>query len=286
MRTMAFLSCIFWLAAGQAFGQTLEEALATHKEELAVAKVAVESKWQELLAEALSKNDQALAGEYRDWSNAFQNEGAMYMPAKDSEMSLVYKGYGSAVKKAGDKLREAYLAEIKRLTVAGEKDEAAARLNELTELRLPGRLVSIQPYRSTVYVNHFGWVFRAGQVKLAGEKMNATFEETSGLSTPGLLSIRSINMPNMFLAHHGFRVNLQSFAEDPTWKLHATWLKLPGLSDAKRGFSFQSASHPDRYIRVRANGELWLDKFEETARFRSDATFHDKKPLYPYWPSE
>lgn len=286
MRTLAFFSFLFFLATGQASGQTLEEALETHKEELAVAKAVVESKWQELLVEALSKNDQALAGEYRDWSNAFQNEGAMFMPVKDSEMSLVYKGYGSAIKKAGDKLREAYLAEIKRLTVSGEKDEATARLNELTELRLPGRLVSIQPYRSTVYVNHFGWVFRAGQVKAAGEKMNATFEETSGLSTPGLLSLRPISVPNMFLAHHGFRVNLQAFAEDPTWKLHATWLKLPGLSDAKKGCSFQSVSHPDRYIRVRANGELWLDKFEESARFRSDVTFYNKRPLYPFWPSE
>ena len=286
MRTLAILSFILWSTVGHASGQTLEEALETHKEELAVAKVAVESKWQELLAEALSKNDQALAGEYRDWSNAFANEGAMFMPVKHSEMTLVYKDYGHDIKKAGDKLREAYLAEIKRLTVSGEKDEATARLNELTELRLPGRLVSLQPYRSTVYVNHFGWVFRAGQVKAAGEKMNATFEETSGLSTPGLLSLRSINMPNMFLAHHGFRVNLQAFAEDQTWKLHATWTKLPGLADAKKGFSFQSVSHPDRYIRVRANGELWLDKFEESGRFRSDATFYDKRPLYPLWPSE
>lgn len=201
-------------------------------------------------------------------------------------MAGIFRDYGTELKKAGDELRNAYLLEIERLRGLGKADDADNLLRELTERRLPGRLVSIQPYRTSNFFNHLGYTCRSGTLKIPGEKMNGTFELTSGLSDSGLLSLRACNVPHMYVVHHGFRVNLQAVTEDSGWKTHATWLKLPGLIDEKKGVSFQSISHPDRYIRIRGNGEAWLDKFEDTRQFRAEATFYYRPPQFALWPSE
>lgn len=98
------------------------------------------------------------------------------------------------------------------------------------------------------------------------------------------LSLRPCNVPSMFLCHHGFRVNIQTSEENLVWKQHATWRQMPGLSDEKKGVSFQSVSHPNRYIRIRSNGEAWLDTFEDTPQFRQEATFYFRPPQFQFWP--
>ncbi|MNL52713.1 Alpha-L-arabinofuranosidase B (ABFB) [compost metagenome] len=45
-----------------------------------------------------------------------------------------------------------------------------------------------------------------------------------------------------------------------------------GLADSS-GVSFESANYPGRFLRVRTNGEVWLDQNDSTAAFRNEATF-------------
>jgi hypothetical protein len=45
-----------------------------------------------------------------------------------------------------------------------------------------------------------------------------------------------------------------------------------GLTDAA-GVSFESVNFPGRYLRVRSNGEVWLDQNDSTAAFKNEATF-------------
>lgn len=45
-----------------------------------------------------------------------------------------------------------------------------------------------------------------------------------------------------------------------------------GLADSS-GVSFESINFPGRYLRVRSNGEVWLDSNDSTTTFANDTTF-------------
>ena len=271
------------LLCSPGIAQDLDEAKAVHAKEVAEARETIMQSWQEVLTSAIKKNDQKAAGEYREWSEYFKNEGALYLTESNQEMGVVFKAYGEAIKSSGDKLRRAYLEEIERMQTDGKSDEVESLLAELAEQRLPAKLVSIQPHRTTNSLMHSDFRLNSVRIKKQTEKMNATFELTAGLSSVGLSSIRPCNFPSMYISHDAFRVILSSEKPDPTWKNHATWLQTKGLVNPESGVSFQAVTHPDRYIRVRANGEVWLDKFENTPQFRTEATFNIKPPQFHLW---
>lgn len=272
------------LLTNAASAQSIEEGMYEYAKEIQTVKMIVQDKWEELVAEARQKNDPEQAARFRQWADEFRDHGSIYMAGDESEMAAIYKAYGASLKKAGDKLRSVYVAEIRKARKKGNTQRVDNLTSQLTELRLPGTLCSIQPYKSDNFFYHFGWVCSSVPMKYVGEQMNATFEQTAGLSDPDLLSLRPCNVPSMFLCHHGFRVNIATFEENLVWKQHATWRQLPGLSDEKKGVSFQSVSHPNRYIRIRANGEAWLDTFEDTPQFRQESTFYFRPPQFQFWP--
>ena len=93
------LQRIFPLLIGTLFcspgmAQDLDEAKAVHAKEVAEARETVIQSWQEVLTSAVKKNDQKAAGEYREWSEYFKNEGALYLPDNKPELGLVFKVYG------------------------------------------------------------------------------------------------------------------------------------------------------------------------------------------------
>ena len=81
--------------------------------------------------------------------------------------------------------------------------------------------------------------------------------------------LQSFNYPDRIVRHSSYRARLDtnvSPAADAQFKMVA------GLADAA-GISFESVNFPGRYLRVRTNGEVWLDLNDSTAAFKNEATF-------------
>ncbi|MNC64944.1 Alpha-L-arabinofuranosidase B (ABFB) [compost metagenome] len=62
-----------------------------------------------------------------------------------------------------------------------------------------------------------------------------------------------------------------------------------GLADGS-GISLQSVNFPGRYMRVRSNGEVWLDQSDGTSAFNNESTFRrvagladPKRSSYQLW---
>ncbi|MCR2807594.1 RICIN domain-containing protein [Paenibacillus soyae] len=81
--------------------------------------------------------------------------------------------------------------------------------------------------------------------------------------------LQSHNFADRYIRHSNYRARIDSAvspAGDAQFKL------VPGLTDAN-GVSFESVNFPGRFLRVRANGEVWLDPNDGTEAFKNDATF-------------
>jgi hypothetical protein len=81
--------------------------------------------------------------------------------------------------------------------------------------------------------------------------------------------LESHNFPDRYVRHFNYRAQIDanvSPAADSQFKMVA------GLADP-RGVSFESVNFPGRYLRVRSNGEVWLDSGDGTTAFANDATF-------------
>lgn len=88
-------------------------------------------------------------------------------------------------------------------------------------------------------------------------------------SIPAIVSLQSYNFPTNYLRHTGFKARIDpnvSPVQDRQFKMVA------GLADAT-GVSFESANFPGRFLRVRSNGEVWVDLNDNTFAFNNDATF-------------
>lgn len=88
-------------------------------------------------------------------------------------------------------------------------------------------------------------------------------------STTSITRLQSHNFPTRHLRHHGFRGRIDanvSPLEDSQFRVRV------GLTNAS-GVSFESANFAGYYLRVRSNGEVWVDKYENSTAFRDSATF-------------
>jgi len=81
--------------------------------------------------------------------------------------------------------------------------------------------------------------------------------------------LRLSTTTNQYLRHSGFRgyINTDPFpAQDSEFRV------VSGLSGIA-GVSFESINFPGRYLRVRTNGEAWVDTTDGTTAFNEGATF-------------
>ena len=261
----------------------IQEAVDKHSAAVESAKRPVLVAYSDLILAANKSGDAAGANRLTEFSERFTSSGIIYFPDPGGSFPVIIKEYGKAIKKAGDDLQDVYRNEM---TAAASKQDFA-RLNSLTsELeshRLPGKLISLQTQQANQYLNHWGLLLRAGKVDSEPLKANATFELRPGLTNSEFVSIHSINFPTHYVAHSGFRVQISDFLDSADWKRHATWIKVPGLADPKSGISFKALTHPDRVIRVRPNGEVWLDPIENNAAFSKSATFLNKPGVWKLW---
>lgn len=278
---VAFIIALHGMAQAQA--QTLEESIETYDANVAAAKLKVSNRLQELVLAADKKNDSVTSGKLREWKGQFENKGVIYSEVTGNAIAVTNREYGAALKAAGDKLREAYLAEIKKKIDENDKEGADLLSAQLEDRRLPTKLSSLQLTAvPSNYLNHWAMQFRANKAANEAEKMNATFQIRAGLSNPSFVSLESLNWPNHFMDHAGFRVRLAEGQDSNVWKNHATWIKVKGLSD-RDGVSFQPATHPSRYLRIRSNGEAWVDEYQDKIEFKREATFTIKPGISKLW---
>lgn len=87
MRVLMSFVLMSALFSAPSFAQSIQQAIEKHDAEVEAARKVVRDKWQVLLTEALTKNEQARAGEYREWSEMFLNEGALFMPKSKTSVS-------------------------------------------------------------------------------------------------------------------------------------------------------------------------------------------------------
>ncbi len=84
-----------------------------------------------------------------------------------------------------------------------------------------------------------------------------------------VVRLQSHNYPERYIRHSGYRARIDanvSPAADAQFKIVA------GLANSG-GISLESVNYPGRFLRVRANGEVWLDQNDGTDGFKNDATF-------------
>jgi len=91
----------------------------------------------------------------------------------------------------------------------------------------------------------------------------------NGETSNDIRRLQSNNYPDRYVRHSGFRARIDanvSPAQDAQFKI------VSGLAGSS-GISFESVNFPGYYLRVRSNGEVWLDQNDNTTAFANDATF-------------
>lgn len=109
---------------------------------------------------------------------------------------------------------------------------------------------------------------------------------TGSPSVSSIARLQSHNAPDRYIRHIEYRAQIDSDvspAQDAQFRL------VPGLAGSS-GVSFESVNFPGHYLRVRANGEVWLDQNDNSPSFANDATFRrvaglasSSKSSYQMW---
>jgi len=87
---------------------------------------------------------------------------------------------------------------------------------------------------------------------------------------PSWNRLKSYNFPDRYVRHQDFVGRIDAYPFDPYQD--QLWRIVPGLADPA-GVSFQAVNFPTRYLR-QANFAMVLAASDDTAAFRSDATFY------------
>jgi hypothetical protein len=87
--------------------------------------------------------------------------------------------------------------------------------------------------------------------------------------------LQSHNYTSRYIRHQGFRARID---ENVTPFQDSQFRVVPGLANAG-AVSFESVNFPGRFLRHRANNEIWLDANDGSATFRADATWHRRAGL-------
>ncbi len=271
------------VSASRVFADPIQDAVEKHSTAVENAKRPVLVAYSELILAANKSGDAAGANRLTQFSERFASSGIIYFPDQGNSFPVTIKEYGKSIKKAGDDLQDAYRKEMTAAASQQDFERLNSLTSELESHRLPGKLISLQTQQANQYLNHWGMLLRAGKADSEPLRANATFELRPGFENSEFVAIHSVNFPTHFVAHSGFRVQISDFQDNADWKRHATWIKVPGLVDPKAGVSFKASTHPERVIRVRPNGEVWLDPIENNAAFSRSATFFVKPGVWKLW---
>jgi hypothetical protein len=121
-----------------------------------------------------------------------------------------------------------------------------------------GKAVDVQGASTADGGNIYQWTWQGGNSQ-QWEFLPAAME----------LRLRSGNFSNRHMRHAAYRVRIDpnvSPAADSHFRI------VPGLANAG-GVSIESVNFPGRFMRVRANGEVWTDLNDNSTAFKNEATF-------------
>ncbi|MCB9953845.1 MAG: AbfB domain-containing protein [Planctomycetaceae bacterium] len=258
----------------------LTVAIEKHQERRDAAAAALVAVYQERITELTSKGDTTLASEYLNDMEEFKSRRALL---GRPDLAIHFKTYGKAVKEAGDELNEAYSEAMQARLKAGMSDEFSILQQELADARLPGPLTSFSLPGTRASLAHGSFVLHAMEARVTATQLNATYEKVNGLAGANWTSFRSVNFPDFYLGHGGFRMRLLEFKTNGEINQNATFAVRVGLAGKSKGYSYESYNYPGRFIRVRDNGEVWLDQLENNPKFAAQATFRERPPLFRLW---
>ncbi len=274
------LACQELHAQDVAADAQLEKAKVVFTEQQDAAGKRLLAAYAELLKSLSAANRMQESVKASEDMKAFEEKGILLgTPGLQKPISE----YGKAIKAARDGLSASYDAAIKQLTIAGQAARANEVLKEYSDLAFKSRLMSLtMPGKRNVFLMHGGYVLWAKPTDSDGARLNATFELVPGLANGGAVSFRVVNVPDHFLAHGDFRLKAGRFDPGDGFRKNATFRQVKGLGSGT-GVSFESYNFPGYFIRVRGNGEVWVDKNDGSPAFRSEATFQITEPQYRLW---
>lgn len=118
------------------------------------------------------------------------------------------------------------------------------------------------------YLRHSGYAFWAwGTNNQPGNSQPPPFPQDTTFifapannGKPGYISITSVNFPNHFLRHAGFRCYLNNYDPSQVYLDDSSFKIIPALNGDKRMISIQSSNFPDHYLSTsRADaGQIWI----------------------------
>jgi hypothetical protein len=272
-------------------------AKAAYKTAVEKAKATLLRRFEELHKSLAARGKKKTAAQVKEDKDRFSSQGMLL--CRQPEVKKATLEYGQALKSARDALASSYQDAIdeyaklrKSARAAQMKVDRTPQLRmEADRLGLTAPLVSLRGYRRRTYIQHWAFEGWLRPVTSDEKRLNATFELVPGLAHMGPnseadpynshVSFRSINIPNHYLVHGDFRVRLQPYQELIDYQRNGTFRRVKGLG-AATAFSFEAINHPGHYIRARGDA-LFVDKYDGTPRFRSDATFVFVGPLFELW---
>ncbi len=258
----------------------LEKAKVAFNEQQDAARKRLLAAYAELLKSLSAANRMQESVKVGEDLKAFEEKGILL---GTQGLQKPISEYGKAIKAARDGLSASYDAAIKQLTTAGQAARASELLKEYSDLAFKSRLMSLtMPGKRNLFLMHGGYVLWAKPMDSDGARLNATFELVPGLANGGAVSFRVVNVPDHFLAHGDFRLKAVRFDPGDGFRKNATFKQVKGLGSGT-GVSFESYNFPGYFIRVRGNGEAWVDKNDGSVAFRSEATFQITEPRYRLW---
>ena len=87
------------------------------------------------------------------------------------------------------------------------------------------------------------------------------------------VSLRSINYPQYYIRHAGYKCYIGRNDGSELFKADATWIPVLGLADEGQGVSFESLNFRGYYMR-HSGYQLRIDKMIYSQLFRDDATWY------------
>ncbi|KUO09835.1 sigma-70 family RNA polymerase sigma factor [Streptomyces sp. DSM 15324] len=114
-----------------------------------------------------------------------------------------------------------------------------------------------------------GILAQAGPTSSAATRQAATFTFVPGLADPSCYSLRDTT--GRYVRHYSFRIRLDPDDRSALFRKDATFCPRSGSTDGS--LSLESYNYPGRYLRHRANLQLWLDPAQNTAAYRASRSF-------------
>jgi hypothetical protein len=228
---------------------------------------------------------------YRTYPNSNSLTNAYIRKTKELREIATLRGLSAAVyteiTDVEDELNGffTYDRQIQKMDFAKVREANLALINSNPYLHLgaPYSFRTVAPGISNRYIRHQNALGSTEVVSSNSSdqlKLSSTWKIVAGLADPNCISLESVNSPNQFLRHSGYRIRLNTNDGSEIFKQDATFCLRPAL-DGSGGISLESKNYPNHYIR-HTNAELWLYQLEDTAGFRADASW---APINGWWQS-